>query len=131
MGLVAGRVMKIDGEVRSPGEPVPEFLTDPVRKRKLQHFLDNGWVRRTEEEGIRPEDLDGMSARDVIDGLAAGTLDPDVVEAYNESRADPWVTVRREIEKVRASHAESDVETPSDGGGGDDAGDNTGEGDNG
>lgn len=73
MPLIAGVHLRIAGQVRAPGEPVPEFETDPARRRRLGKFLDSGRVIRVDDDGV-PVDRDSAGAPP-LDRAVAETID--------------------------------------------------------
>ena len=73
MPLIAGVHLRIAGQVRAPGEPVPEFETDPVRRRRVGKFLDSGRVIRVDDDGV-PVDRDSRGASP-LDRAVAETVE--------------------------------------------------------
>lgn len=108
MPLIAGVHLRVAGEMRKPGDPVPEFETDPARRRRLSAYLEDGRVRRVDDDG-KPVDQAAASpldeaVREVADKLAESpNADYDLrVERAAEKHSVPADEIRERVSRPQA-----------------------------
>jgi len=101
--LIAGKHLRIGDSTRAPGDPVPEFETDPARRRKLGAYLADGRIIRTDEDGAPV----GASAGDPIGEAAAEARD-----RLHDDHSNRQLVVERAAERHGVVASEVDARLP-------------------